>query len=585
MNEYAVIDPASGETLRRYESATDADIDDAVAAAAAAARGWARSTTVAERAALVRRVGTLHTERRDELGAIIVREMGKPMEEALAEVDFAAAIYGYYADHAEEFLADEAVDLLEGDGSAIVRRAPVGVLLGIMPWNFPYYQVARFAGPNLATGNTIVLKHAPQCPESAAAMQQLFLDAGFPVGAYVNVYASNDQVATIIADPRIAGVSLTGSERAGAAVAEIAGRNLKKVVLELGGSDPFVLLSTDDLDATVEAAVAARFDNTGQSCNAAKRFIIGGDLYDPFVERFSAALLERADGIAPLSSDAAAERLEAQVDRAVAQGARLIGGGQRSGAYYPPAVLTGVGPGDDAYREEFFGPVAMIFPAQSEEAAVAIANDTPYGLGSYVFTTDPEQAARVADGIDAGMVFVNGVLLDGAELPFGGIKRSGFGRELGRYGMDEFVNKKLIRSLTPLPDLTTTGRLTESAVLAAADRLIAAFASTDTAGYFESFAPDASFVFYPESSRFDDRSAYEQVWNGWLAEGWRVVSCDSSERLVQIFGTTAVFTHRVHTVTAVGTEESVTDERETIVFALHGQRVLAVHEHLSPVPQ
>jgi succinate-semialdehyde dehydrogenase/glutarate-semialdehyde dehydrogenase len=453
MSEYAVVDPASGEILRRYDTATDAEIEAALTEAAAASRGWARTTTVADRAALVRRVGELHTQRRDELGAIIVREMGKPMEEALAEVDFAAAIYGYYADHAEEFMADETVDLLAGEGTAIVRRAPVGVLLGIMPWNFPYYQVARMAGPNLAIGNTVVLKHAPQCPESAAAMQQMFLDAGFPDGAYVNVYASNDQVATMIADPRIVGVSLTGSERAGAAVAEVAGRNLKKVVLELGGSDPFVLLSTDDLDATVDAAVAARMDNTGQSCNAAKRFIVAEDLYPGFLERFTAALLAKSDGIAPLSSVAAAQRLEAQVDKAVSQGATLLGGGRRTGAVYPPAVLTGIGPDHDAYREEFFGPVAMVFPAESEEAAIRLANDTPYGLGSYVFTTDPEQAVRVADAIDAGMVFVNGVLLDGAELPFGGIKRSGFGREMGRFGMDEFVNKKLIRSVTPLPGL------------------------------------------------------------------------------------------------------------------------------------
>ena len=343
MSEYAVIDPASGDTLRRYDTATDAEIEAALAAAAAAGRGWARTTTAADRAALVRRVGELHTELRDELGSIIVREMGKPIEEALAEVDFAAAIYGYYADHAEVFLADETVDLLAGEGSAVVRRAPVGVLLGIMPWNFPYYQVARMAGPNLAIGNTIVLKHAPQCPESAAAMQQMFSDAGFPEGAYVNIYATNEQVADMIADPRTVGVSLTGSERAGAAVAEVAGRNLKKVVLELGGSDPFVLLSTDDLDATVDAAVAARMDNTGQSCNAAKRFIVAADLYPPFLERFTVALLEKSDGIAPLSSVAAAQRLEAQVDRAVAQGATLAGGG-RTGAIYPPAVLTGVAP-------------------------------------------------------------------------------------------------------------------------------------------------------------------------------------------------------------------------------------------------
>jgi len=376
-----------------------------------------------------------------------VREMGKPLEAALGEVDFSAAIYAFYADNAATFLADESITLLGGEGSAVIRRSPYGVLLGIMPWNFPYYQVARFAGPNLAVGNAIVLKHAPQCPESAAAIEQIFRDAGFPQGAYVNVYATNEQVAEIIADPRLAGVSLTGSERAGAAVAEIAGRNLKKVVLELGGSDPFLLLSTEDLDAVVESAVAARLDNTGQSCNGAKRFIVADDLYEPFLERFTASVLAAADGIAPLSSLAAADTLRSQVDRAVAQGATLASAGRSEGAYVAPGVLTGVKPGDDAYSQELFGPVAIVFRAGSEDEALALANDTPYGLGSYVFTTDPEQAARVADRIDAGMVFVNGVLLDGAELPFGGIKRSGFGRELGRFGMDEFVNKKLIRTV------------------------------------------------------------------------------------------------------------------------------------------
>jgi succinate-semialdehyde dehydrogenase/glutarate-semialdehyde dehydrogenase len=297
-------------------------------------------------------------------------------------------------------------------------------------------------------GNTIILKHAPQCPESAAAIQRIFDDAGFPPGAYVNVYATNEQVATMIADPRLAGVSLTGSERAGAAVAEIAGRNLKKVVLELGGSDPFILLSTDDLDGAVQAAVNARLDNTGQSCNAAKRFVVAEELYEPFVERFTEAIKASAEGITPLSSVAAADRLQAQVDAAVEQGAHLESAGKRDGAFFPTGVLTGVTAQNDAYHQEFFGPIAMVFKASSEEEAVAIANDTPFGLGSYVFTTDPEQAERVADKIEAGMVFVNGVLLDGVELPFGGIKRSGFGRELGRYGIEEFVNKKLIRSLS-----------------------------------------------------------------------------------------------------------------------------------------
>ena len=447
MADYAVTDPATGEVVAVYPTATDADIESALARAADAQRGWARSSTVAERAALVRRAAELHRERRDELAAVIVREMGKPLDDALGEVDFSAAIYEFYADRAEQFLADEPVPLLAGEGSAVIRRSPYGVLLGSMPWNFPYYQVARFAGPNLVVGNAILLKHAPQCPESAEAIAQIFRDAGLPDGAYVNVYATNDQAAAMIADPRVAGVSLTGSERAGAAVAEIAGRHLKKVVLELGGSDPFLVLSTDDLDAVVEAAVAARLDNTGQSCNAAKRFIVVDDLYEPFVEKFTAAVLAAAEDISPLSSVAAADTLRAQVSRAVEQGATLTSAGRSEGAYVAPGVLTGVKPGDDAYSQELFGPVAMVFRAGSEDEAVALANDTAYGLGSYVFSDDPEQAARVADRIEAGMVFVNGVLLDGAELPFGGIKRSGFGRELGRYGIEEFVNKKLIRTL------------------------------------------------------------------------------------------------------------------------------------------
>jgi succinate-semialdehyde dehydrogenase/glutarate-semialdehyde dehydrogenase len=445
MSLYAVIDPATGEVVKEYPTATDAQMEEALAAAAKAYREWSKTTTVADRAALIRRVGELHNERADELAKIIVREMGKPVDDAKGEAEFAAAIYEYYADNAEKFLADEPIDLLDGEGSAVIKRRPIGVLLGIMPWNFPYYQVARFAGPNLTLGNTIVLKHAPQCPESAAAMQKIFDDAGFPAGAYVNVYATNEQIADAIADPRVQGVSLTGSERAGAAVAEIAGRNLKKVVLELGGSDPFILLSSADMDATVEAAVAGRFDNTGQSCNAAKRFIVVADVYDEFVDKFTKKVLAQRDGLAPLSSVAAAERLEEQVGRAVKGGATLTTDGARKGAFFPPGVLTGVTPDSPAYREELFGPVATVYKVADEEAAVELANDTPFGLGSYVFTTDSEQAKRVADKIDAGMVFVNVVGADGVELPFGGVKRSGFGRELGRYGIDEFVNKKLIR--------------------------------------------------------------------------------------------------------------------------------------------
>lgn len=445
MSLYAVVNPATGDVVQEYPTATDKQIEEALASAQKAYREWSKNSTVAQRAALIRKVAALHTERRQELAEIINREMGKEIESALGEIDFSAAIYEYYADNAEKFLADEPIDLLYGDGSAIIRRGPVGVLLGIMPWNYPYYQVARFAGPNLTLGNTIVLKHAPQCPESAAAIQKIYDDAGFPKGAYVNVYATNEQIAEAIADPRVQGVSLTGSERAGAAVAEVAGRNLKKVVLELGGCDPFIVLSTNDLDATVDAAVAGRFENTGQACNAAKRFIVAADIYDDFLDKFTKKVLETADGLAPLSSVAAAKRLGEQVDRAVADGAKLVSTGERKGAHFPPGVLTGLSPDSPSYREELFGPVACVYKAASEDEAVELANDTPFGLGSYVFTTDAEQAKRVADKIEAGMVYVNLVGADGVELPFGGVKRSGFGRELGRFGIDEFVNKKLIR--------------------------------------------------------------------------------------------------------------------------------------------
>ena len=442
---YAVVDPSSGEEVQSYPTHTDEQVMSAVARAHDAFTQWSRGSTVDERAALVRRVAELHVERREQLAATINREMGKPVEDALGEVDFSAAIYGFYADNAEKFLADEPIELIEGEGEAVVRRRPLGVLLGIMPWNYPYYQVARFAGPNLTLGNTIVLKHAPQCPESAAALQQIFLDAGYPEGAYVNIYASNEQIAHVIAHPSIQGVSLTGSERAGAAVAEVAGRHLKKVVLELGGSDPFIVLGSDDLESTVEAAVEARMENTGQACNAGKRMIVHESLYDDFVARFTEKMLATQPGA--LSSVAAAERLEQQVSGAVSEGASLAGTGQRDGAHFPPGVLTGVGRDSAAYREELFGPVAMVLKVSDEAEAVEVANDTPYGLGSYVYTNDPEQAARVADQLDAGMVFVNGVGAEGAELPFGGVKRSGFGRELGRYGIDEFVNKKLIRTV------------------------------------------------------------------------------------------------------------------------------------------
>jgi succinate-semialdehyde dehydrogenase/glutarate-semialdehyde dehydrogenase len=421
MSDYAVINPATGDTVREYPTISDDDLRGAIGRADAAHSSWASSSTVEERAAAIRRVGEIHSERAHDLAEIIVREMGKPIEQAVGEVEFCTAIYG--------------------------------TLLGIMPWNYPYYQVARFAGPNLVIGNTILLKHAPQCPESALAMEEIFHEAGIPKDAYINIFATNDQIEWLIADPRVRGVSLTGSERAGSAVAAIAGRNLKKVVLELGGSDPFIVLGTDDMDATVEQAVGARLENSGQACNAAKRFIVVDDLYDEFTNKFSKAMLavkpsdptKEGVQVGPLSSATATERLADQVKRAVDQGATLVAGGNHEGNFFETTILTDIKPDNDAYQEEFFGPVASIYRVGGEDEAVKLANDTPFGLGSYVMTNDSEQAMRVADQIDAGMVFVNAAGLEGAELPFGGVKRSGFGRELGRFGADEFVNKKMIR--------------------------------------------------------------------------------------------------------------------------------------------
>jgi succinate-semialdehyde dehydrogenase / glutarate-semialdehyde dehydrogenase len=442
MTEYAVINPATGEKVRSYPTASDQEIGAAVDQVVGAHAQWS-SRSIAERAAVVRRIGDLHIERSAQLGEAIVREMGKPLADAVGEVEFSGAIYQYYADHAEELLADKPITLVDAEGSAFIRPSSVGALLGIMPWNFPAYQVARFAGPNLVVGNTVLLKHAPQCPESAELIAGIFEEAGVPAGVYVNIYATNEQIADIIAHPGIRGVSLTGSERAGAAVAEIAGRNLKKCVLELGGSDPFIVLSTDDLDATVDAAIFARTDNNGQACNAGKRMVIVDPLYDAFVEKFTEKML--ALDAAPLSSVAAADNLTRQVERAVAQGATLATAGERKDAWFPAGVLSNVTPDNEISREELFGPVAQVYRAADEADAIRIANDTPYGLGSYVFTTDPEQALRVAQALDTGMVFVNGVGMDAPELPFGGTKRSGFGRELGTLGIEEFINKKMIR--------------------------------------------------------------------------------------------------------------------------------------------
>ena len=458
MSQYQVTNPATGRIEAEYPTATGELIQDAIAAADKAFTAL-KGLPAAARAELLARVADLHAQRREELAAVITREMGKPIAQALGEVDIVVSIYRYYAENGPGFLEDDVLDPAAG-GTAVVRKEGLGALLGIMPWNFPYYQVARFAAPNLMLGNPILLKPAPQCPESALTMSEIFREAGAPDGAYATLFATNAQVAEVIADPRVAGVSLTGSERAGAAVAEIAGRHLKKTVLELGGSDPFVVLDADGaggLDRLVKRAVVARLANGGQACNAAKRFVVLADLYDEFVEKLTAALgrivpgdpTEHATFLGPLSSRAAADTLQAQLDSAVAGGATvLLEGGKpaEDSAYFRPAVLAGVTPGMDVYYQELFGPVAMVFRAASEAEAAAIANDTPFGLGASVHSGDPARAARVADQITAGMVSINEAGGSAAELPFGGVKRSGIGRELGRYGMEEFVNRKLVRS-------------------------------------------------------------------------------------------------------------------------------------------
>ncbi|MFL4474801.1 NAD-dependent succinate-semialdehyde dehydrogenase [Paeniglutamicibacter sp. MACA_103] len=453
MSVYAVTNPATGIVEATYPTATDADIQEALARASAAFGPW-NTTAIATRAALLNRVADIYEERRDELAAIITREMGKPIFQSGKEIDITVSIYRYYAANGEKFLEDEQLEVASG-GTAVIRKEGVGVLLGIMPWNFPYYQVARFAAPNLMNGNTILLKHAPQCPESALAMEQIFKDAGAPEGAYVNIFATNDQVAEIIADPRVQGVSLTGSERAGSAVAEIAGRNLKKVVLELGGSDPFLVLEDANVKRAAKQAMMGRFGNTGQACNAAKRIIVDASVYDEFVENFTGAVAGIKVGdpghpetfLGPLSSAAARDGLAAQVRDAIDKGATVLAGGAAldgDGSFFAPTVLADVTEDMRAYAEELFGPVAVLYKVSGDEAAVALANSSAYGLGASIQTEDMDRAHSIARQLEVGMVSINQTSGSAAELPFGGVKRSGVGRELGKYGMEEFVNRKLV---------------------------------------------------------------------------------------------------------------------------------------------
>jgi succinate-semialdehyde dehydrogenase/glutarate-semialdehyde dehydrogenase len=450
---FATVNPYTGETVKSFPFLDSAEIPGTIGRARQAFTKWS-ALPVADRAAVVRRAGELMLERTDELAALLTLEMGKLLRESKGEVALAASILKYYGEQGPSFLEPQPLKVPQGEAS--VLHAPLGVLLGIEPWNFPLYQVVRFAGPNLVVGNTILLKHAEICPQSALALAQLFTDAGAPEGVYTNVFLHIHDVEQVIAHPAVQGVSLTGSERAGASVAELAGRHLKKCVLELGGSDPFIVLDSGDLDRTVGAAVAGRLGNTGQSCIAAKRLIVVADLYDEFVAKLGAVFSSLQPGdpadpstrLGPMSSEQAARDLHAQVQDAIDKGATVVAGGARPehpGAFLQATVLTGVTPDMRAYSEELFGPVAVVYKVSGEDEAVALANSSAYGLGGAVFSADTERARRVAERLDSGMVWINHPTSSAANLPFGGVKRSGFGRELSHMGMLEFTNQKLVR--------------------------------------------------------------------------------------------------------------------------------------------
>ena len=456
---YQSVNPANGEILRRFDQHTDEQMQNALATADNTYRHiWSRMA-IRDRAKIVGRAASLMLERKEALARVASLEMGKRISEGRTEVEISAAILQYYADNAETFLSPQIIE--SKAGYARLEYSPLGVLIGVQPWNYPYYQLSRFAAPQLMAGNVLLVKHSSGVPQCALAFEQLFTDAGSPAGAYTNLFLSTDQVGTLIDDPRIRGVALTGSERAGESLASRAGKNLKKSTMELGGSDAFIVLEDCDLTYAVNMAVVGRMENDGQTCIGSKRFICVGARAEQFLNAFRDALKELKPGdpldetttLGPLSSDAALNHLLDQVREAVAHGARVFTGGDRlgqTGAYMQPTILTNVTPDNPAYRKEFFGPVALFFAAKDDDDAIAIANDSPFGLGGSVYTSDIEHGKRVASRIETGMVFINYPSMTAPDLPFGGIKRSGYGKELSNLGIEEFVNKKLIW-VAPVP--------------------------------------------------------------------------------------------------------------------------------------
>ncbi len=446
--------PTTNEVVKSFEEIDDKTLDEAVAQADKAYKSW-RKTSYEERANLLHKVATILREKKETLSKLITLEMGKPIAQAVGEIEFSADIFDYYADNAADFLADK--ELHPKLGKAFIRSSPIGVLLGVQPWNFPFYQVARFAAPNIMVGNTILLKHASIVPQCAIAIENLFREAGAEHGIYTNLLISGKRATALIADKRIRGVSLTGSEEAGASVAAEAGKNLKKSVLELGGNDAFIILEDADIDKTVEWAMIGRINNNGESCVASKRFIAVEAIADEFIEKFTKQMtaikvgdpMDETTQLGPMSSEAAAEHIADQIKRSVAAGATLLLGGNRikgKGAFIEPTILTNIKPDNPAYSEEIFGPVVSFYRVKDEQEAVDLANDSSFGLGGSIFTKDEERGRRIAGQIDAGMVFINHPTASQIDLPFGGTKRSGYGRELSPLGIEEFVNKKLIRT-------------------------------------------------------------------------------------------------------------------------------------------
>ena len=460
---YQSVNPANGEILRRFDQHTDEQMQNALATADNTYRHiWSRMA-IRDRAKIVGRAASLMLDRKEDLARLASLEMGKRISEGRTEVEISAAILQYYADNAETFLSPQIIE--SKAGYARLEYSPLGVLIGVQPWNYPYYQLSRFAAPQLMAGNVLLVKHSSSVPQCALAFEQLFTDAGSPAGAYTNLFLSSDQVGTLIDDPRIRGVALTGSERAGESLASRAGKNLKKSTMELGGSDAFIVLEDCDLTYAVNMAVVGRMENDGQTCIGSKRFICVGARAEQFLNSFRDALkelkpgdpLDEATTLAPFSSDAALNLLLSQVREAVAHGARIVMGGDRlgqTGAYMQPTILTNVTPDNPAYRQEFFGPVALFFTANDDDEAIAIANDSPFGLGGSVYTSDIEHGKQVASRIETGMVFINYPSMIAPDLPFGGIKRSGYGKELSNLGIEEFVNKKLIW-VAPAPALAS----------------------------------------------------------------------------------------------------------------------------------